>query len=208
MIDIQEKIEKQLNNSLLQSIVDNSNAIIYIKDLEGKYLLINSRYEELFNITKQEIIGKTDYDIFPKDVADNFCVNDQGVIATGQASSFEESVRYGEESYFYISNKFPVYSHQNELYGICGISTDITEIIRSRNIIREREHEFNTLVSNIQGVVYRCSIDSDWKMYLISDFIMNRKRTFASIIHPSDREMVEEKVDLGLENREAYLITY
>ncbi len=214
------KIENQIGNSLLQSIVDNTNAVIYIKDLDGKYILINSQYEKLFNVSKQDVIGKTDYDIFQKEVADSFNENDQTIVETGESLSFEESVRYGYQEYFYISNKFPVYGHQNEIYAICGISTDITEIIRSKNTIHQREHEFNILVSNIQGVVYRCAIDSDWKMYLISDFIytlsgypasdfiMNRKRTYASIIHPSDRQMVEDVVNIGLENREAYLITY
>jgi len=221
MRDFQEnKIENQISNNLLQSIVDNTNAVIYIKDLHGKYILINSQYEKMFNVSKQQVIGKTDYDIFQKDVADSFSENDQRIIATGEALSFEEAVRYDDQEYVYISNKFPVYRGKNEIYAICGISTDITEIIKSRNIIHEREHEFNTLVSNIQGVVYRCATESDWKMYLISDFIytisgypasdfiMNNKRTFASIIHPSDQKKVEEIVNIGLENREAYLITY
>ena len=64
----------------LQSILDNTPAIIYIKDTEGKFLLINSRFEKLFNISNEAIHGKTNYDIFQHDIADKFTINDQYVI--------------------------------------------------------------------------------------------------------------------------------
>src|SRR5439155_21574745 len=52
------------NQRLLQGIVDNSGAVIYLKDTEGRYLLINRRFEELFHVTQEEIRGKTDFALY------------------------------------------------------------------------------------------------------------------------------------------------
>jgi len=60
----------------LQAIIDNSPTVLYSKDAEGRYLLINSQYEKLFHIAKERIIGLTDYDIFPENIADRFRGND------------------------------------------------------------------------------------------------------------------------------------
>ncbi len=68
----------------LQSIIDNSTAVIYLKDLEGRYLLINHRFEELHHVARETVVGKTDYDLFPKERADAFRAFDQQVLATGQ----------------------------------------------------------------------------------------------------------------------------
>jgi hypothetical protein len=54
-----------------------------MKDIEGRYLLINKRYEDLFSLKNQEVQGKTDLDIFPKEIADNFIKNDQNVMESG-----------------------------------------------------------------------------------------------------------------------------
>lgn len=53
--------------TLLSAIINNSPAVIYLKDIQGKYILINKKYEELFHTSNEEIFGKTDHDLFPQD---------------------------------------------------------------------------------------------------------------------------------------------
>ncbi|WP_206756613.1 PAS domain-containing protein [Aerosakkonema funiforme] len=86
--------------------------------------------------------------------------------------------------------------------------------------LQEREERYRTLVSNIQGVVYRCACDSDLTMEFISDaileisgypsseFIANKVRSFASIIHPEDRQMVEEIVREAVKNKQPFMNEY
>ena len=86
--------------------------------------------------------------------------------------------------------------------------------------LQESEKQFRTLVGNIPGAVYRCLIDSDWTMTFISgaieeisgypaaDFIHNRKRSFASIIHSDDTAMVEQDVKAGVEQHRPYVLEY
>lgn len=205
---------------LLQSIIDNTNNVIYIKHLDGTYALINNKYEEVFEISKKDVIGKTDYDLFEHEIAKKFIENDKAVEKSLISIETEERAVFKGREIIYLSNKFPVFDAEGEMIGICGISTDITKLDILRKSIEASEENYKTLVSNIQGVVYRCATTTDWKMFFISDyihelsgypaedFIMNNKRTFASIIHPDDEKMVENTVFGGLERRESYRITY
>lgn len=134
-----KKMEKKLLSAkdMLQSIIDNTTAVIYLKDLQGQYILINCRYEDLFCITKEEIIGKTDYDIFSKDMADKLRENDQRVINTRSPLKVEEIVSHGGELHTYISVKFLISDEHGTPYGVCGISTDITDQKIAENTLRK-----------------------------------------------------------------------
>ncbi|MEB3179974.1 MAG: PAS domain-containing protein [Nostocaceae cyanobacterium] len=111
----------------LQAILDNSSAVIFLKDLQGRYILINRQYETLFHIERGVIAGKTDYDVFPAEIAEAFRVNDQQVIATGSSLMCEELAPHPDGLHTYLSVKFPLYDATQAAYAICSISTDITE---------------------------------------------------------------------------------
>lgn len=115
------------NKELLQAIIDNTTAVIYLKDSLGKYLLVNKRYEDLFHVTREEITGKTDYDIFPAKAAAAFQLNDKRVFTGNAPIEFEEQVPQGDGTHIYISIKFPLCGLSGAPYAVCGISTDITE---------------------------------------------------------------------------------
>ena len=115
------------SKELLQSIVDNSTAVIYLKNLEGRYLMINRRYAELFHVSEQAIVGRTDYDVFPRERADAYRAVDQEVLATGTALQAEEEAPQDDGLHTYISLKYPLCNAAGQPYAVCGISTDITE---------------------------------------------------------------------------------
>jgi PAS domain S-box-containing protein len=118
-----ELIETQ---SRLQAILDHTEAVIYAKDLEGRYILINRRYERLFGTTQAEMKGRTDHDQFPKEAADTFVANDRAVLARGPIQ-FEESVEQADGLHTYVSTKFPLLDADGRAVAVCGISTDITD---------------------------------------------------------------------------------
>ncbi|XYH93664.1 AAA family ATPase [Sorangium sp. So ce1128] len=124
---LQEKQAVRDSKELLQSIVDNSTAVIYLKDVEGRYLMINRRYAELFHVSEQAIVGRTDYDVFPREPADAFRAVDQEVLATGTALQAEEEAPHDDGLHTYISLKYPLRNAAGQPYALCGISTDITE---------------------------------------------------------------------------------
>ena len=111
---------------LLQAIIDNSTAVVYVKDKACRYLLVNRRFEEIFHLSREWITGKTDYDIFPQDTADAFRRVDEQVL-TGLAMEMEEVAPLDDGLHTYVSSKCPLYDSEGKLYALCGISTDITE---------------------------------------------------------------------------------
>jgi len=122
----------------LQAIIDNTSAVIYLKDAQGRYLLINRRYEELFNIT-QQIIGKTDADIFPSDIVAKLQANDQQVIDSGQSLEFEEVVPQPDGPHTFVSVKFPVIDPVGQCIAVGGISTDISDRKRAADALEEEQ---------------------------------------------------------------------
>jgi PAS domain S-box-containing protein len=141
VIDLTERkrVEEAARSAqaLLQAIVDNSTAVVYVKDVEGRYLLINRRYEELFHHTRESILGKTDYDVFPSEAADAFRAVDQRVQAAGRPLQIEEIAPHDDGLHTYISIKCPLYDGSDKVYAVCGISTDITE--RNQSERRQRQ---------------------------------------------------------------------
>ncbi|MCH8922811.1 MAG: PAS domain-containing protein [Planctomycetes bacterium] len=111
----------------LQSILDETTAVVYLKDRQGRYLLINRQFEELFHVSKAEVLGKTDLDLFPAETAREFRKNDLHVLETQAPVQFDEIAPHDDGLHNYISVKFPLRDASGEPYAVCGISTDITE---------------------------------------------------------------------------------
>ncbi|WP_438032781.1 response regulator [Sorangium sp. So ce204] len=127
---------------LLQAIIDNSTAVIFVKDLEGRYLMINRRYEELFHVTARWIAGKTDYDLFPAECADALRAFDRQVVAAGGPLEMEEIVPHDDGLHTYIAIKCPLFDESGRAYAVCGISTDISDRKRTeaeREVLLSRE---------------------------------------------------------------------
>ena len=124
-----KRAERALKESeeRLQSILDNSTAVIYVKDTRGRFVLVNFAFEKLFHAAREQILGKSDHDIFPKEMAKAFWANDLRVLETGTPIEFEEIAPHNGSIRTYISNKFPLYDSAGVAYAVCGISTDITE---------------------------------------------------------------------------------
>jgi PAS domain S-box-containing protein len=123
----------------LQAILDHAEAVIYAKDLEGRYVLVNRRYERLFAVTQETMRGRTDYDIFPKEVADAFTAKDRLVLAEGP-QQFEETVQHPDGVHTYVSTKFPLIGASGRPAAVCGISTDITDRKRAEvDLLRAKE---------------------------------------------------------------------
>jgi len=112
----------------LRTIMDSSTAVIYLKDLEGRYIIVNKRFEELFHLTNEKLKGKTDYDLFPEDIASAFRKNDVEVIKTRRPLQIEETALHSDgQAHQYLSVKSPILDSKMAIYAVCGISTDITE---------------------------------------------------------------------------------
>jgi len=131
------------NKQLLQSIIDNTSNPISIKKLNGEYLLINKNFGELFGTTNERIIGKTDYDFLPKEIAEMYRNSDLEVAKKLIELKSEETIMQKDGTHTYIAVKFPLYDETGRIYAIGGISTDITERKELENSLKAADTFFN-----------------------------------------------------------------
>ena len=130
----------------LLKVIDNTSAVIYLRDSDGRYLLVNRQYEELFAIKRKDIIGLTDHDLFPPAMADDFRANDLKALAHGSPIQMEEIAPHADGPHTYITIKYPIVDAAGRAYAICGISTDITELKRAEEKVRQLNTELEQRV--------------------------------------------------------------
>jgi two-component system, chemotaxis family, CheB/CheR fusion protein len=135
----------------LNAIIDNSPLVLFIKDLEGRYLLANRSYYELFDITPEQLLGATDFDRLPDEIARAYWENDLEVLRSGASREFEESIELDGRLRTYLSTKFPLRDESRGIYAVCGISTEITEQKRQQEKLQEldrRKDEFLSMLAH------------------------------------------------------------
>ena len=144
----------QSSEARLRAILETTTSIIYIKDLQGRYLLANRQYLESMGISQTEILGKSDRDLFPPAIADEFSAHDRQVIASHSVLRFEEQAAMGSgELRTYISIKAPLINDCGQVYAVCGISTDISDQKSTEAELRDsatRESTILEIVSKIR----------------------------------------------------------
>src|SRR6185369_12165774 len=143
----------------LRAILDNSTAVIFIKDLEGRYLRMNRWYEVLRGMTEAEAKGKTDYDLYSKEIADVVRANDRKVVAANTPLHFEEQVVLRDGLRYFIAVKFPLYDDHGQPYAVCGIATDITERKRSEEALRTSEERVRSLIEQASDGIFVANLD-------------------------------------------------
>ncbi|PIU31467.1 MAG: transcriptional regulator [Syntrophobacteraceae bacterium CG07_land_8_20_14_0_80_61_8] len=124
--DLERQVRKRTRE--IAGIFQYTPAVVFLKDLEGHYLLVNPRFEALFGIGREEVKGKNDHDLFPQGIADQLRANDMRVLAEERSVQVEERIFHMGRTCTYISVKFPIYDELGVVSGRCGISTDITAI--------------------------------------------------------------------------------
>ena len=123
-------------HSLLRGLVEGSADAVFVKDAEGRYLLINSAGAGVMGRTPEEVVGKTAEAIFGAETAEQMELHDRKVMTEGRAETFEETVPVDGEERIFLSAKSPFSGRDGRVAGIIGISRDITE--RKRGEERQR----------------------------------------------------------------------
>jgi two-component system, cell cycle sensor histidine kinase and response regulator CckA len=130
------------SESRLQDIMDHSPALIFVKDLSGRYQLCNEPFVRLCQRPRSEIIGRTDQEIFPPDLARLYRHNDTVVMTAGRPMEFEEKGSTPEGERISLVQKFPLLGDDGRAYALCGIATDITDRLAAAQEKLQLERQF------------------------------------------------------------------
>ncbi len=152
------------NKRVLQAIMDHSPAVIYAKSPAGRFVFVNRRFEKLFKLRSEEVIGKTLHDLFPQQIAEQMIQNDLAVLQAGHTLEFEEVAPHEDGPHTYASIKFPLFDDSGEISAVCGISTDITRHKQQEEQLRRSQkmdalgkltggiaHDFNNILGIMLG---------------------------------------------------------
>ncbi len=120
----------------LRQVLENTSAVVFIKDPDGKYLFVNRRFCEMFNRTQEELHGAHDVDLFPPQIAAQLRADDRRVFQLRAAQEIEEALIVNGQPCTYLAIKFPLLNGAGDPYAICGIATDITGRKRSEAALR------------------------------------------------------------------------
>lgn len=128
--------EARIMKSRLASIIDNTPAMVSMKDLSGVYIFANNRFCEITGRSLEDVVGCTDDELFGKDVAKQIREKDFEVLKREEALQFEERHEIEGQTRFWTSSKFTLFNTRNRPYSVCTISLDITD-----RAVRERQLE-------------------------------------------------------------------
>jgi PAS domain S-box-containing protein len=135
----------------LQAIIDNTTAVIYVKDHDGRFLFVNDRFELLFGVKRDEVVGRTDQEVFPREIADASRANDLEVLTTGISIESEEVASGEDGPHVYLATRFPLFrptEPDGAPYAVCTIATDITDRKRAEEAIRASEAHLRRMVNS------------------------------------------------------------
>ncbi len=143
----------------VRAILDNSPNLIFLKDVKGRYLIVNREFERALSVSQEQIKGRTDDELFPPTQAAAFRANDLEVTNSGVAMEFEEIALQEDGPHTSIVQKFPLFDAGAKIYAIGGIVTDITGRKRVEEALRRSEVRYRELLENTTYGVYHAARD-------------------------------------------------
>lgn len=194
--DISQKLLSE-NKQLLQSIIDNTSSPIFIKKINGEYLLINKEFESLFKISNEEIVGKTDEDFLAPLTANAYRDSDFEVVKALKELKTEESIQQADGEHTYIAVKFPIYDATKRIYAIGGIFTDISERKKLEESSKAADKFFMMsvemmIISTLEKFIKVNPAVSRILGYTEEELL---SKNFLEFTHPDDLEITQKEVE-------------
>lgn len=137
----------QESYNLLEAIIEGTTDAIFVKDIEGRYLMVNSTTAQLLGRPKSEILGKDDRNFFSLETASQYQENDRAIFASGETQTIGEFGIINNIKRFYIATKYLCRDKSGKTIGLIGISRDITEIKQATEVLQETKEKLQAVVS-------------------------------------------------------------
>jgi len=162
---LQKRMEAALmkERNLLRTVIDNVPDAIYAKDLKFRKTISNrTDVNNIGRASEADVLGKDDYELFPKEMAEGFIADDRTVIETGQpVINREEYVIDGKgRKHFLVTTKIPLRDEHNQIIGLIGIGHDITGRKLAEEALQNERNLLRTLIDNLPDAVFVKDLES------------------------------------------------
>jgi len=202
-------------HQLASSIIENSTTTIHVKDRAGRYLLVNRQFEELFNLQRTSVIGRTDYELFTRAQAHEWHGIDEKIGASGEVTQVEQAVRQDNRVRTFVSVKFPLRDAQGEINAVGSISTEITERKQIEESLLESEARFRTLANAAPVMIWMSGTDklciffnSGWLNFTGRTLEQEMGDGWTQGIHPDDAARCLRIYTTAFDARQPFTMEY
>ncbi|WP_437555451.1 PAS domain-containing protein [Sorangium sp. So ce367] len=113
--------------AFVTAIVEHAPSAVYVKDLNGRYALVNRHFERLMGLSRDAVLGRADRDVMPSELAEAFAQSERQVIATEAPLVKEEQLLIEGRVHSFVTTRFPLLDSRGTLHAVCGISVEVTE---------------------------------------------------------------------------------
>ena len=156
--------ERRAMEQRLGIFLNESPSVCFQKSVEGRYELINRRFANLFNVSFDSVVGKTDYDLFSTAIADAVRANDRHVAESGRLLITEEDVPSADGIHRYLSHKFPIRNAGGKVVSVAGIATDITAHRHAEERLRSRDQQLSVFFANNPAMCFQKGVDGRYEL--------------------------------------------
>lgn len=197
----------QLTARRLRTVLETMSAAAFLKDTDGRYVVMNRACRELFGVDEGEAAGLTDTDLFPSETVEQARRDDRRVVETGETIELEERVPSASGDTVRLTQKSPVYDADGEIAGVCGVSTDITDQKRRERRLERLRERLKLVVEGANLGVWDWDVTTDevafndrWARMLgyAPEAVEPRLGSWLDRVHPDDRDEVEAALDAHL----------
>ena len=201
--ELVKKTEENLqeSNNLLQSIIGETTDTIFVKDLSGRYVMMNPAGANIIGKSIEEIIGKDDTQLFPHDIACKLIKEDQDIIASGNTIAFDEKIPKDGNIRIFHTVKVPYRNYRGNIIGVIGIARDITERKHMEEDLKRTTRQLSLMFESLPIIPYICKAEGNFGATYVGtevekvtgfkpeDFTSN-DTFWADRIHPDDASRV------------------
>ena len=193
----QAEINLKNNHNLLDAIIEGTNDVAFVKDLQGKYLMMNTVGANYLGMSVESIIGKDDMELFPYDIASNIMKRNRDALISEKTVEYETPVEIKDKIFTFLSKVAPYRDSDGYIIGIIGISHDITGRKNIERTLQDSEERYRSLINDVLDTsnVGTFILDKEFRVVWMNEsmeFYFGLDRN--DVIMKAKRQLIEDQI--------------
>ncbi|MBE9187206.1 PAS domain S-box protein [Microcoleus sp. LEGE 07076] len=209
----QESLEH--SNSILRSVIESTPDIIFVKDIQGRYAIVNTVAADWLQTSADAMLGRDDTNLFPPEIAQQIIEGDRQTIAGGENLSYEELVPKNGEMRTLLTTKCPWKNAEGNIIGVVGVSRDISDRKQAEKALQESEERYRCLIQATSQIVWDMKTAGEfvteqtgWSAFTGSTYDQIKGWGWIDNIHPDDREYTARMWSEAVADRSLFAIQH